>query len=151
MAQKGIDWSSLWKKEDWWSVWMGAVVIILAIGKAITKMPKIGKWIGDPLAALAPGTVPLIIMVGLVLLVLTLIVIAVMKENVKAYIAGFPIVFILCLLAMWLAPQKSLSAWGLEHVLWALIFGLIVSNIFGVPKWLKAAARTELINKIGLV
>jgi uncharacterized integral membrane protein (TIGR00698 family) len=151
MANKGIDWSSLWKKEDWWAVWMAAVLIILAIGKVIVKMPKIAKWTSDPMTALAAGTIPLIIMVGLVLLVITLIVIAVMKENVKAYIAGFPVIFILCFLAMWLAPQKALSAWGLEHVLWALVFGLIVSNIFGVPAWLKAAAKTELFIKIGLV
>lgn len=142
MAKKGIDWSSLWKKEDWWSVWMAVVLILLALGKVIVKMPRFGKWVDDPMAALAAGTIPLVI---------TLIVIAVMKENVKAYIAGFPFIFILCFLAMWLAPQRSLSAWGLEHVLWALIFGLIVSNIFGVPSWLKAAAKTELFIKSGLV
>jgi uncharacterized integral membrane protein (TIGR00698 family) len=151
MAKKGVDWSSLWKKEDWWSVWMALVLILLALGKVIVKMPKVAKWVDNPMTALAAGTIPLVIMVGLVLLVITLIVIAVMKENVKAYIAGFPFIFILCFLAMWLAPQKSLSAWGLEHVLWALIFGLIVSNIFGAPTWLKAAAKTELFIKIGLV
>jgi uncharacterized integral membrane protein (TIGR00698 family) len=151
MAKKGVDWSSLWKKEDWWSVWMAAVVILLALGKVIVKMPRFGRWVNDPMTSLAAGTIPLVIMVGLVLLVITLIVIAVMKENVKAYLAGFPFIFILCFLAMWLAPQKSLNAWGLEHVLWALIFGLIVSNIFGVPSWLKAAAKTELFIKIGLV
>ena len=114
-------------------------------------MPRVAKWTTDPFVALVSGTIGLVIMVGLVLLVITLIVIAVMKENVKAYIAGFPVIFILCFLAMWLAPQASLNAWGLEHVLWALVFGLIVSNIFGVPAWLKAAAKTELFIKIGLV
>ena len=88
MAKKGIDWSSLWKKEDWWSVWMAVVLILLALGKVIVKMPRFGKWVDDPMAALAAGTIPLVI---------TLIVIAVMKENVKAYIAGFPFIFILCL------------------------------------------------------
>ena len=151
MAKKGIDWSSLWKKEDWWSVWMATVLIILAVGKVIVKMPRFAKWTSDPAVALASGTIPLVIMVGLVILVVTLIVIAVMKENVRAYIAGFPLIFILCFLAMWLAPQQSLNAWGLEHVLWALLFGLIVSNIFGVPSWLKAAAKTELFIKMGLV
>lgn len=151
MANKGIDWSSLWKKEDWWAVWMAAVLIILAIGKVIVKMPRFAKWTSDPMTALAAGTIPLVIMVGLVILVVTLIVLAVMKENVKGYLAGFPLIYILCFLAMWLAPQKALSAWGLEHVLWALVFGLIVSNLFGAPAWLKAAARTELFIKIGLV
>lgn len=26
-----IDWSSLWKKEDWWVVWLGLGIIIVAL------------------------------------------------------------------------------------------------------------------------
>ena len=36
-------------------------------------------------------------------------------------------------------------------VFWALIFGLIISNIIGVPEWLKTAIKTEFFIKIGLV
>jgi uncharacterized membrane protein YadS len=36
-------------------------------------------------------------------------------------------------------------------VIWALFFGLIISNVFKVPKILKAAGQTEFFVKIGLV
>ncbi|AFA39016.1 hypothetical protein Pogu_0989 [Pyrobaculum oguniense TE7] len=28
--QQKIDWSSLWKKEDWWALWLGFFVFLLA-------------------------------------------------------------------------------------------------------------------------
>ena len=26
-----IDWSSLWKKEDWWAVWLGLGIVAVAL------------------------------------------------------------------------------------------------------------------------
>ena len=28
--KKGIDWSSLWRVEDWWACWLGWLILILA-------------------------------------------------------------------------------------------------------------------------
>jgi len=36
-------------------------------------------------------------------------------------------------------------------VLWCLVIGLFVSNVIGVPEWLKPAVRTEFYIKSGLV
>ncbi len=52
-------------------------------------------------------------------------------------------------LSLPVTPGSATS--GLEVVFWALIFGLIVSNFFGVPEWLKPAIKTEFFIKIGLV
>ena len=41
--------------------------------------------------------------------------------------------------------------YGVNDVIWALILGLFVSNVFGKPKWLVPALRTELLIKTGLV
>ncbi|MDH5202970.1 MAG: YeiH family protein, partial [Nitrospirota bacterium] len=47
MAEKqGIDWSSLWKKEDWWGVWIGFLIIALVLVGLTVKIPKF-KWITD--------------------------------------------------------------------------------------------------------
>lgn len=40
---------------------------------------------------------------------------------------------------------------GISYVLFALGFGLIISNVFKVPKMLKATGQTEFFVKIGLV
>ena len=31
MAKQGIDWSSLWKKDEWLAVWIGFLIIILTL------------------------------------------------------------------------------------------------------------------------
>jgi uncharacterized integral membrane protein (TIGR00698 family) len=40
---------------------------------------------------------------------------------------------------------------GLEAVIFSLLIGLLVSNVFGLPDWLRATLTTELFVKIGLV
>jgi len=36
-----IDWSALWKKEDWWACWIGWFIILLGIGAMLPKAPSI--------------------------------------------------------------------------------------------------------------
>jgi uncharacterized integral membrane protein (TIGR00698 family) len=42
--------SSLWKTEDWWAVWFGFVIIIVAILGFLGKAPKLGEWTVQPMA-----------------------------------------------------------------------------------------------------
>ena len=37
MTQKKLDWSKLWKTEDWLAVWIGFIVIIVACIAVLTK------------------------------------------------------------------------------------------------------------------
>ncbi|MFH1891239.1 MAG: putative sulfate exporter family transporter [Candidatus Zixiibacteriota bacterium] len=152
--------SSLWKSEDWWAVWIGFAIIIAALLRILPKIPSVGKWTDDPLAAfsiikegVATGNIllPLLmLMIGLGLL--TAVGVASMKtEKLVKYLAGFAGVFILATLAYWIADQVNIKYWGLSYAMWALLVGLLVSNTIGTPKWLRAGARTELFIKIGLV
>ena len=34
-----IDWSSLWKKEDWWALWIGFLILLLVWAGVITSIP----------------------------------------------------------------------------------------------------------------
>jgi len=146
-----IEWSSLWKKEDWWAVWLGFFILALAATRTVTWLPKISKWTVDPTIAFSVGDIPFFILLGISLLILTSVAALAMKEKIKGYWAGFPIIFFLAFLGLLLSNQETIKAWGLEYVLWALIFGLLISNTVGTPKWFKPAVRTELFIKIGLV
>ncbi|MCS7203070.1 MAG: putative sulfate exporter family transporter [Thermodesulfovibrio sp.] len=44
--QRKIDWSSLWKKEDWWGVWIGFFIIALILAGLQVKSPKL-RWTTD--------------------------------------------------------------------------------------------------------
>lgn len=69
----------------------------------------------------------------------------------KKFLTGFPLIFVLAVLAYIFGNQASLKHYGFSDVIWALVFGLVISNVFGKPKWLVPALRTELFIKIGLV
>jgi uncharacterized integral membrane protein (TIGR00698 family) len=64
---------------------------------------------------------------------------------------GFPLIYLLTVLALILAGNRFLKTWNLEAVLFSLLIGLILGNLFRVPQWLKNALSTELYVKIGLV
>ena len=48
MAEKnqGIDWSTLWKKDDWMSVWIGFLILIIFMAGATMRMPG-WRWMTD--------------------------------------------------------------------------------------------------------
>jgi uncharacterized integral membrane protein (TIGR00698 family) len=78
-------------------------------------------------------------------------VMALLKRKPAKFLLGFPVLFLLAAVSFFIAGNTRVSGWGLENVLWALLFGLAIGNIFGVPEWLRAAANAELDVKIGLV
>ena len=58
MANKGIDWSSLWKKDEWLAVWIGFLIIILTLaGLNLTNVNF--RWTTDgEFASFAAEQVP---------------------------------------------------------------------------------------------
>lgn len=153
MAKKnGIDWSSLWRVEDWWACWIGWLILVLAISGIVPQTIKYGKW--TTLAEMFPkgvDTLGIAIILFLFTAVLTIIGMAFMRKSIRLYAPGFLVIFSLVILAEVIAHQTQIKYWGIPYVLWALAFGLIISNFFGVPKWLKAGVMTEYFIKIGLV
>jgi uncharacterized integral membrane protein (TIGR00698 family) len=143
-----VNWSSLWRKEDWLAVWVGFTILLSVVVGAVKWLPKVAKW-SDIGAAIKIADLPYFLLLGLGLLVVTAVLEK--RENLKAYAVGFPVVFLFALLSFVLANQVNVSSWGLEFAIWALLFGLLISNTLGTPKWLKQAVKTELFIKVGLV
>jgi uncharacterized membrane protein YadS len=152
MANKSIDWSSLWNKEDWWACWIGWLLLILAIAGLLAGVPKLAKWSAFsqafPRGAIAVWSLTKL---WLVLVILTSIGAAAMKKSLKSYIPGFLVIYLIAFVALVVSNQKQILEYGFEYVLWALIIGLFISNVLGVPDWLKPAIMTEYFIKIGLV
>jgi uncharacterized integral membrane protein (TIGR00698 family) len=148
--KKGIDWSPLWKLEDWWAVWFGFILIFLVAGGVITKVPKIGTWsaLGEAFpASIWPPLIVLLIGLG----ILTAIGIQAMGQSTKNYLIAFPVVFALAVLAQAGGAHSVSKAYNLETPLWGLIIGLLISNTIKTPGWLKPAVKTEMYIKTGLV
>lgn len=153
-GKKRIVWSSLWLKEDWWTMWLAGIVLVLVSVGLITNVPKLPKWSGNIAQSLPVDMIPSVLLLGISLALLTAVAVGVMKghtSELRKYLIGFPLVFLLAVLAYVLGNETSMRHYGVNDVIWALILGLFVSNVFGKPKWLVPALRTELFIKTGLV
>jgi uncharacterized integral membrane protein (TIGR00698 family) len=142
----------VWQSEDWWACFIGWLILVLALIGILPHTPKIATW--TSLSAAFPkgmSTIGTTIILFIALGVLTMIGGYFLKFDFKRYIPGFLVIFILTFIAMVISKQAFINKWGISYVLFALVFGLIISNFFKVPKILTAAGQTEYFIKIGLV
>lgn len=85
------------------------------------------------------------------LFLIILITTVVMKRPVKGLLVSFIVIFVLTMIAQLLASIPFCKEYGLESVLFAVLLGLIISNVFGVPEWMKPAIQSEFYIKIGII
>ncbi|HEY6366240.1 MAG TPA: putative sulfate exporter family transporter [Candidatus Binatia bacterium] len=91
------------------------------------------------------------VQIGIAFLILSAIGVTLMGGNVGKYIIGFPVVYVLAWLSHVIAGNATMNYWGLEYVIFALLIGLFIGNVIGVPGWLMEAVKTEYYIKTGLV
>jgi uncharacterized integral membrane protein (TIGR00698 family) len=148
----GQDRTPVLQSEDWWACFIGWFIIFLAAIHLVPPVPKMGKW--SALADAFPaGAETWVITIGLFLFLLVLSLIAgyFLKFDLRRFIPGFLVLFIITFIAKLVGYQSFMKTWGIDEVIFALVFGLIISNIFKVPQILRSAGQTEFFIKIGLV
>lgn len=75
----------------------------------------------------------------------------VMGRSFGEFFKGFIFVFFIAVLAYVGANQATMRFYGIGTPAWAIIFGMLISNTVGTPKWVMPAVQTEYYIKTGLV
>jgi len=75
----------------------------------------------------------------------------VMGKSFGKFAVGFVFVFLIAVLAYCASAQATAKEYGIGYAAWAILFGLIISNTVGTPKWVMPAVQTEYYIKTGLV
>lgn len=176
----GDERASLVKSEDWWAVWIGLFIFLLAL-PALFKVDLLGwaantsEWLSlskalSPVSKAYQGLPGLLSLIFTYLFVLVVLAFGarVMGGDVRKFIGGFTIIFWVSYIC-WIAghyayiaatPDKlakykipwSLSLTGEAGYILALILGLIVGNFFtGLSGYLKDAAKPEWYIKTAIV
>ena len=158
-----IDWSSLWKKEDWWAVYVGLFLVVIVFVAMLMNpassplnilkgaMPIVG-WPKNDLIKHFATNWPNYVFMYLLLLVLTGIGTTLMGEKVGNYIKGFTLLFVIGLFTLIIGSQEVINHYGLEYPFWAIVIGMVIGNIWTFPDWFNAVAkRTEFFIKTGIV
>lgn len=84
-------------------------------------------------------------------LVLFTIVVSFIGQKPKAFIPSFIFIFILSTLIYIAGAWDQANRYNLEPPLVALLLGLVISNVIGLPRWLDAGFRVEFYIKLGIV
>ncbi len=139
--------------EDWVVVILAALIIALAVGGLILPVPEFNWSNASELfqTVFEPRNLGIIALQFTFVFIIAAIGALLNKRPLKGYLISFPIVYIITIAALILAGNSQVKAINLEAVIFSLGLGLIISNFFKLPKWLKSALSTELFVKIGLV
>ena len=169
MAKNNLNWTKLYRSEDWLAVWIGFIIILIGCVATLTgafdfSALNFKTWTcGEVLSGSQAGkVVPLFDQLSSgqfwLKFVLTLAVLGVLftvgarltGEKAKKFVPAFIAVFVLAAVVRLISAEFTLNRY-LEWAFWALIVGMLISNTVGVPQWLKPAVKTEFYIKTGLV
>ena len=151
-------WSELWRKEDWWAIWIGLGIVLIAYIlfangdslKWIAVTPA--KWSSfDQLAAHFSGNIlRYAAQLGLWLLIFTAAT-AILGHKPAAFIPAFLLLYLISLAIFSVGQWDQANKYNLEPPLVALLVGMLISNLIGLPRWLDAGFRVEFYVKVGIV
>lgn len=157
-----LGWKELYLKEDWWAIWLGIGLMLFAIVmfqggttavlKSLTINPGGLKWtslsqVGEHLAANAN----LYFYQFVFWLVLFGVSTRIMGIKTAEFIPSFVFLYVMAWIMFAIAGWANAAKFNMEAPLVALIVGLVIANVFHLPKWLDSAFRVEYYIKLSIV
>lgn len=157
-----LGWKELYLKEDWWAVWLGIGLMIVAIlfyqagSSAILKSLAINpgglKWSSfDQLTNHFSQNANLYLYQFLFWLALFGITTQIMGIKLAEFIPSFVLLYILSIVMFAVGGWVNATKFNLEPPLVALVIGLVIANVFHLPKWMDSGFRVEYFIKLGIV
>lgn len=151
-------WQELWSKEDWWAVWLGLGIVIVAYGfylsgssiSWIAVAPAKWSTLSQLGSYFAKNGIKYLALLGVFVALFT-IVVSFIGQKPKAFIPSFILIFVLSTLIYTAGNWDQANRYNLEPPLVALFLGLFISNVIGLPRWLDAGFRVEFYIKLGIV
>lgn len=145
--------------EDGWAVTIGsvliaAVLLISTSGEGYKFKAPVYQWADSSELfnkVLTVSNLGIILGIGIVFGLLSSLAIYLSGGSIRKYIAGFLFIFLLGVVSLIIAGNKTINYYGIEYVVFALIIGLVLSNTTALPGWVREAARSEFFIKTGLV
>jgi uncharacterized membrane protein YadS len=144
--------------EDYWAIWLGMLVIALALGTYFAGQ-SIAGWAVTPggwssMGELAADLAANWTHIGIIFLgfgVVFTLSMWVMGRSVPAFVVGYTLLFLGSTAIFYLAGWQVMKKADLGAPLLALLIGLILGNFRAMPEWFKTSLRTEYYIKTGIV
>jgi uncharacterized integral membrane protein (TIGR00698 family) len=151
-------WKELFRKEDWWAIWIGVgligvAAVIFSNGGSIKWLavaPQKWSHLSDVSSQLSQHGLRYgaLFVLWASLFGLGL---AVLGIRLSTFLPAFLFVYSISAALYFLGLWDRAAHYNLEPPLVALGLGLLISNTIGVPRWLSPALRVEFYIKTGIV
>jgi uncharacterized integral membrane protein (TIGR00698 family) len=158
LASRPSQWSELFRKDDWWAIWIGLSLVALAIAlfidgssiKWIAVAPQ--KWshlanVATQLQQHGAQYAALFLLWAVALGVGA----AALGIKLTHFLPAFLTLYLVSGAIYFLGLWDQAAHYNLEPPLVALGLGLLLSNTLGVPRWLTPGLRVEFYIKTGIV
>ena len=150
--------SEFYLKEDWWAVWLGLAIVVVAYlffanGSTI-------KWIAitpakwstlDGLVSHFTEHLAQYAAQFILWLVIFSASVRVMGMKLGEFIPSFIFIYVMSIIIFMIGAWDQAHAYNLEPPLVALALGLLISNSIGLPRWMDTGFRVEYYIKTGIV
>ena len=153
-----LRWRELWLKEDWWAIWLGLGIVLIAYiffanGSSIRWLAVTpAKWSNfTELEAHFAANYMRYIAQFVAWLAVFIIALAALGHKAREFIPSFIVLYVLSVVIFALGQWDKASTYNLEPPLVALALGLLISNTVGAPRWLEPGLRVEFYIKTGIV
>lgn len=158
-APQGMGWTELWRKEDWWAIWLGLGIVFVAYalyanGSSLNWLAvvPVGKWHSlDQVAAHFAANWLRYVAQFAVWLVIFSVALTALGHQPGQFIPSFIFLYIFSVVIFVIGQWEHASFFNLEPPLVALLLGLFISNFIGLPHWMDAGFRVEFYIKTGIV
>lgn len=139
--------------EDWLVVALGYLIIFAALYLYLPPTPSYSwKNVGDLAGKIfSLENITTIGIQFIITLVLGLVAVVVSGKSASRFLPVFLLVFIVSTVAQLLAGSSVAKSYNLEAVIFSLVLGLLIGNVFSLPAWMRELLSAELYVKIGLV
>ncbi|MBI3686028.1 MAG: putative sulfate exporter family transporter [Actinobacteria bacterium] len=160
--QVGSRWRDLYRKEDWWAVWVGvgltAIAVVLFETGATsalttlatsasklqwTHLSQVGHHFVDKAGVYAVAFVFWALILGVTS--------RIMGVRLSRFLPAFAVVFVLSAVIFAVSGWKNARTFNLEAPLVALLVGLLLANTVRLPQWMDDGFRVEYFIKVGIV
>jgi len=153
-----LGWRELWLKEDWWAIWAGLGLVVVGYllfvnGSSLKWIAVIpGKWatFSELGAHFAANGIRYLAQFALWLAIFS-VALTSLGYKPKEFIASFVFLYVLSIVIFALGQWTQANKYNLEPPLVALLLGLLISNVSGLPRWMDSGFRVEFYVKVGII
>ena len=153
-----MGWREFYLKEDWWAIWLGLGIVLVAFFffasgssvKWIAIAP--GKWsnfgqLGSDFVGHIRQYVAQFILWG----VIFSISLKALRFKLSEFLPAFVFIYLFSVIIFAIGAWDQAHYYNLEPPLVALLLGMLISNLIGLPKWMDSGFRVEYYIKTGIV